>query len=91
MICGFYRRTPEEVGALPPGDLMTMLDGIDWTSDREWERAMFLRSQDHRFAQKILDLRYPRFRVDPVVEVIEPDPETEAPPKVRTFTPRANG
>lgn len=62
-----------------------MLDGVDWTEDRAWERAALL-GMEPRAARNLIDLRYPHFRTDRIVEIIEAD---EAPtPKVRTL---ANG
>ena len=77
MVCGHYRMTPAAVGSLTPAELLVMLDGADWESDRAWERSMLpLVSKPQNF----LDLRYPHFRVDPVVKIIEPDPEEDPKP-----------
>lgn len=85
MVCAFYRMTPEEVGSQTPGELVTMLDGMDWVSDREWERAMFVRTQDARAARKLLELSYPHYQTDRVVEVIEADHSADPPKGPPTF------
>lgn len=38
-----------------------MLRAVDWTHDREWERAIFMRT-DARNAQVILARSYPMFK-----------------------------
>lgn len=83
MVCGHYRLTPAVAGSLTPAELRVMLDGLDWTEDRQWERAM-LPMLERRGSQDLLDLRYPHFRTDPVVEIISPD-DDEAPPRAKTF------
>ena len=81
IVCGYYRKTPAEVADLTRAEVEVMLEGIDWMNDREWERALFQRAGDHRAAQRILDLSYPHFRVDPVVSVIESEPAAASEPK----------
>ena len=70
IVCGAYQMTPAEVADQTPAELAMMLDGLDWISDRRWERAVFVRSTDAKTAQEILDLSYPRFQVDPSKRVV---------------------
>ncbi len=62
IVCGTYLKTPQEIGTLTPAEIQIMLDGADWVSDREWERALFVRSPDAGLCGKLLKAHYPRFR-----------------------------
>lgn len=66
VICGAYRMTPAEVAEQTPGELQTMLEGLDWVSDREWERALYLRIEP-RHANKLSKFSYPHFRTPRIV------------------------
>lgn len=74
-ICGHYRVTPGEIADLTMVELTAMLDGLDWINDREWERALFVRTADSRAASDLLDYNYPHFRTERVVKIIRPDNE----------------
>ena len=39
-----------------------MIEGIEWVSDREWLRALFIKQGDFKEANKILRFNYPHFR-----------------------------
>lgn len=55
---GFYRQLPVVIRGLTPGELFDMQDGIDWVNDREWERALFLKTSfDH--GNEILSRSFP--------------------------------
>jgi hypothetical protein len=74
VICGHYRQFPAVVGDLTPAELVVMLDGIDWVNDREWVRALFLRTQNEN-AKDLLTLNFPHFRTPHVTEIIRIEPE----------------
>jgi hypothetical protein len=68
IVCGTYRLTPHAVETLTPAEIQTMCDGYDWVSDREWERAIFLRTSAEQ-AANILDYQYPHYRRARVIKV----------------------
>lgn len=65
--------TPNQIEAEAPGDLFVMLEGVDWASDRAFERAIFVRADSPR---DLLDRGiYPRFRPAPDREASDEDYE----------------
>lgn len=65
--------TPNQIEAETPGDLMVMLEGVDWASDRAFERAIFVRTDSPR---DLLDRGiYPRFRAGEQGEATDEDYE----------------
>lgn len=61
-ILGHYRLTPEQAGWLTLDEVERMIDGIEWVSDREWTRALFLKQGDLKEANRILRFNFPHFR-----------------------------
>lgn len=64
--------TPAEVAEQTPSEIQTMMDGLDWVSDREWERALFLRSSGEP-ARDIFELNYPHYKTPRVTKIIRSD------------------
>lgn len=53
--------TPTQAGELTPVEVQTMLEGMDWQSDRDWERAL-AGGLSGKAAFTWFESHYPRFR-----------------------------
>jgi hypothetical protein len=61
-----------------------MLDGIDWVSDREWERALYQRIPVDA-ANDLTSYSYPHFRVPRVISIKRGHREEPLPHRRNTF------
>lgn len=68
-MCGAYLMTPGAVGDLTPGEIMTMLDGADYASDRRWEMALFQKTTDTDAARDLWAYNYPKYKQPRVLSV----------------------